>query len=202
MCGGISSLLTLGLAPENRRSTRVFAYLIAYNTGRITSYVLAGAIIGGLGGLLVELSDLHALQRSLQFVTAGIMILLGLYIANIVHFVSHLEKIGYFVWRHLRPIGQQFLPVKSIKSALFLGVIWGWLPCGLVYSALIATLGSGNGVNGAMLMLAFGLGTLPALLGMGLFAASLGRFLQRKSVRLTAGFLVIVIAIIQLYHAI
>ncbi len=198
MCGGISSLLTLGLAPQNRRGATAIYYLLAYNGGRLSSYVAAGAIVGGLSGGLLQLSELHQMQRVLQLLAGGVMVLLGLYIADLFRGISHLENLGGYLWRYLKPLGQRFLPVTSWWSALFLGVIWGWLPCGLVYSALIATLGSGSSAQGAWLMLSFGLGTLPALLGMGLFAAALGRYLQKRAVRLAAGCMVIGLAIYQM----
>ncbi|MDM7322048.1 MAG: sulfite exporter TauE/SafE family protein, partial [Gammaproteobacteria bacterium] len=97
------------------------------------------------------------------------------------------EQAGGVIWRRIEPFARRLLPVRSPRQALLLGFLWGWLPCGLVYSTLIWALASGSPAQGALLLLGCGLGTLPNLLLMGVFAAQLGRFLRKTVVRSLAG---------------
>lgn len=103
---------------------------------------------------------------------------------------TKIEGIGKPIWKRLNPLLNKLLPIKSVPACFGVGVLWGWLPCGLVYSASLYALGSGNALHGGLYMLAFALGTLPNLLAMGIFAAQLKTFLQKRMVRLCAGLLV------------
>ncbi len=192
MCGGIVGALTFGLPAEVRQSpVRVFPYLVAYNMARITAYVLAGALMGGLGWLAAGLVAMHAAQLVLQVIAGGFMVLLGLYLAGWWAGLARVERAGGVLWRKIEPFARTLLPVKSPRHAVMLGFVWGWLPCGLVYSVLIWALASGSPTQGALLLLGFGLGTLPNLMLMGVFAAQLARFLRQAWVRALAGTLVI-----------
>ncbi|MEO3958984.1 sulfite exporter TauE/SafE family protein, partial [Chromobacterium piscinae] len=115
------------------------------------------------------------------------LIAMGLYLAGFAQAIVALEKLGQPVWRRVQPLVGRLLPVRSAGGAVAVGAAWGWLPCGLVYSASISALASGSAWNGAGMMLAFGLGTLPNLLLMGVFADGLRRWMQKRPVRLTAG---------------
>lgn len=188
MCGGIVGALTFGLPAEVRASpARVFPYLLAYNLARISAYTLAGALMGGLGWLAMDLVAFHAAQQVLQVLAGLFMVMLGLYLAGWWAGLARVERAGGVIWRRIEPFARRLLPVRSPRQALMLGFLWGWLPCGLVYSTLIWALASGHPAQGALLLLGFGLGTLPNLLLMGVFAAQLGRFLRKPMVRSLAG---------------
>ncbi|MBI3574562.1 MAG: sulfite exporter TauE/SafE family protein, partial [Gammaproteobacteria bacterium] len=158
MCGGIVGALTLGLHDDIRRSpVRLFPYLAAYNIGRIASYAIAGALLGALSAKALGLAPPAQVRWIVKLVTGGFMIALGLYLAGWWPGLAALERLGGKLWVRIEPFGRRFLPVNHPLKALALGLVWGWLPCGLVYSALAWSLASGDAVQGAALMLAFGL---------------------------------------------
>lgn len=192
MCGGIVGVLTLGLPDRTRlRFRAMLPYLLAYNTGRITSYTLAGALVGGVGAWAANLASVHYGQQVLHVLAGLFMIVLGLYLAGWWQGLVQVERAGGVLWRRIEPLGRRLLPVTTARQALSLGLLWGWLPCGLVYSVLIWAVSAGDAVRGALLMLSFGLGTLPALLAMGSFAATLAGLVRKPAVRRVAGTLVI-----------
>ncbi|HRD66676.1 MAG TPA: sulfite exporter TauE/SafE family protein [Candidatus Competibacter sp.] len=192
MCGGIVGALALGLPPMPGHPLRVrLPFLLAYNVGRIVSYTVAGALAGGVGAWAANLVSVHRAQLALQVVAGLFMILLGLYLAGWWPVLGHLERAGGVLWRRIEPLGRRLLPVRVPAQALGVGLVWGWLPCGLVYSVLVWAIGSGGAGQGALLLLGFGLGTLPTLLAMGTVAATLAGFVRRPIVRQAAGMLVI-----------
>ena len=200
MCGGIVGALTFGLAEERRaRLGRMLPLQVAYNLGHIASYTLAEALMGGLGVLITRLMPVQYAQRGLLAVAGVFMILLGLYLAGWWSGLARLEAAGGVLWRRIEPLGRRLLPVRSPAGALALGLLWGWLPCGLVYSVLIWSVSAGGAAEGAGLMLAFGLGTLPNLLAMGLMASALARWARRAAVRQAAGALVIALGVYTLW---
>jgi uncharacterized protein len=203
MCGGIVGALTLGL-PEHLRNRPAGAwpFHIAYNLGRITSYTLAGALAGGLGAGLLQLTELRQAQLVLQVIAALFMLALGLYLGGWWAGLVRVERLGGHLWRRLEPFGRRLLPVASPPQAFALGLVWGWLPCGLVYSVLIWSLAAGSAREGAQLMLAFGLGTLPNLLLMGALAAQLGSFVRQPWPRRVAGGLVLAFGLVLLARAV
>lgn len=188
MCGGFVSAVSVYL-PQQKSNKLIF--LFTYNTGRILSYAIAGVLAGLLGASSFFLNHILPIQNILYLLSSGMLILLGLYLAGIWHGLTYLEKIGGVLWQHIQPYSKKFIPIKNLKHALILGGLWGWLPCGLVYSVLIAAIATGSALNGGLLMLAFGLGTLPTLLAMGLTAIKLKNFLQHIWVRRGCGLLVI-----------
>jgi hypothetical protein len=185
MCGGIVAAFSFradGSAPP-------FRLHLGYNLGRVLSYTLFGALAGALGGSL-NLLQIHPLQLVLYVLAQMVMVFLGLYLAGWNRWVLIFEHAGGALWKHVQPVFKKLLPVRNLPGAFVAGMAWGWLPCGLVYSVLVGALASGSATSGAALMLAFGLGTLPNLLGMGLFARSLQPFLQHPITRRAAGLLV------------
>lgn len=192
MCGGIVGALSFSVSPDKKQTpSTLFPILLGYNLGRITSYTLAGAIIGGLSATLISLTDLHQSQLILQTIAAIFMITLGLYLANIWTGLVKIEAVGKKLWGLIEPLGRRFIPVASFTKAIPLGFFWGWLPCGLVYSVLIMTLSAGSMSKGALLMLAFGLGTLPNLLAMGFIATKLSQFTRKPVVKMLAGLTIV-----------
>ncbi len=199
MCGGIVGALTLGLpAVPDRPLLGRLPFLLAYNLGRIISYVVAGALAGGVGAWAAHLLAVHQAQLVLQLLAGLFMILLGLYLAGWWTGLARLEQAGGRVWRWIEPLGRRLLPVRTPGRALGIGLVWGWLPCGLVYSVLVWAMGAGGVLNGGLLMLCFGLGTLPALLAMGTFAAALAGFMRRPAVRRIIGTLVILFGVYEI----
>jgi uncharacterized protein len=199
MCGGIVGVLTMGLPASNRPSgLKRLPYLLAYNSGRIGSYVIAGAVVGFLGaGASRYLSPADALTAG-RVISGLFMLALGLYIGGWSPALVHLERFGEKLWRRIEPFGRRFLPAKHPLHALGLGLVWGWLPCGLVYSALAFALASGDVMQGAARMAAFGLGTLPMLLAMGAAAHYLVVFTRKPAVRHFAGAVIIAFGVITL----
>lgn len=185
MCGGIVGAFSFnaGATAAGRR----ISFQAAYNLGRIASYGVTGAVAGAAGsaGLLAE--GLIPVQQGLYASANLMLIALGLYMAGLWRGVAHLERAGGLLWRRLQPWTARMLPIDSLPRAFAAGTVWGWLPCGLVYSVLFTALLSASPVTGALIMLAFGAGTLPNLMAMGWFAGSLKGFLQRPWVRYGAG---------------
>ncbi len=199
MCGGIVGALTLGLPAAARgRFPAMLPYLLAYNAGRIASYVAAGLLAGGVGAWTAQLTSVHHGQQALQLLAGGFMILLGLYLGDWWRGLARVEQAGGLLWQHIEPLGRRLLPVRTPAQALGIGLVWGWLPCGLVYSVLIWAIGTGSAWRGGLLLLSFGLGTLPALLAMGAFAAALARWVRSPWVHGIAGALVIAFGIYQI----
>ncbi|MDD0986696.1 sulfite exporter TauE/SafE family protein [Pseudomonas shahriarae] len=189
MCGGLMGALTLAIPPEQR--SRRFRLLLAYNLGRILSYAAAGVLIG-LAGWAVANSPAAMFMRIL----AGLLLIsMGLYLAGWWSGLTRIESLGRGLWRHIQPFANRLLPVSSLPRALLLGALWGWLPCGLVYSTLLWAASQGNAVDSGLLMLAFGLGTWPVLLATGLAAERVTALLRKRSVRMAGGLLVIVFGI-------
>lgn len=181
MCGGLVTALTLQL----RRQTTLGLWL--YNLGRLSSYVLVGALAGTLGAGTAWFHDILPLQRMLAVFSHVLLIILGLYVAQIWQGILVIERAGSTIWRQIEPLARRLLPVETLGQAYVAGVLWGWLPCGLVYSWVVNALTTGSAVGGASLMLAFGIGTLPNLLVMGHFAQQLRQWQQRPWVRLCSG---------------
>lgn len=185
MCGGLMGALTLAI-PAEQRGRRV-RLLLGYNLGRIFSYAAAGLLIG-LAGWAVASSPA---AMALRVVAALLLICMGLYLAGWWSGLTRIEALGRGLWRLIQPLTRRFMPVSSVPRALILGALWGWLPCGLVYSTLLWAASQGNALDSALLMFAFGLGTWPVLLATGLAAERLTALLRKRGVRIAGGLLVI-----------
>ncbi len=186
MCGSIVGILTAQLPKDGAR----WPFHLAYNSGRIASYTLAGALAGSIGQAGFLLRDVAPVQYLLFALSSLMLIALGLYLAGIWNMVRRIEQVGRLLWQRIQPLTRPLLPVTTPTRALLLGALWGWLPCGLVYSVLVTALASGHARSGALIMLAFGLGTLPNLLVIGLFWERCRRWVQSPGVRLFAGLIV------------
>ena len=185
MCGGLMGALTLAIPPEQRG--RRLQLLLAYNLGRILSYATAGLLFG-LAGWAVASSPAAMLLR----IVAGLLLIsMGLYLGGWWSGLTRIEALGRGLWRHIQPVASRLLPVSSLPRALLLGALWGWLPCGLVYSTLLWAASQGDALDSGLLMLAFGLGTWPVLLATGMAAERLTALLRRRGVRMAGGLWVI-----------
>lgn len=188
MCGGLSSALTYALPDASRRGIRLVGWQLLYNSGRLLTYSLLGLMAGWL---LSGLQDIGAAQQGIRIIAGVFMILLGAYLAGWFQALGALERIGAPLWRKMEPLRRKLLPVTHPAQAVAAGMLWGFLPCGLVYSAMALAVTRAVPVESALVMLAFGLGTLPTLMATGTAAGQLRRLLQRPGTRQTAGLLVI-----------
>jgi len=182
MCGGIVAAMSL---QGGKRQPLPFH--LGYNLGRVLSYTLAGTLAGLVGSAAFLSERLLPVQTGLYVLAQVVLILMGLYLAGLSRAVLWLERAGGGLWNKLQPVFGRLLPIRDFPGALAAGAIWGWLPCGLVYSVLVTALASGGAASGALLMLAFGLGTLPNLLAMGWAAERLRALAANRTVKLIAG---------------
>jgi uncharacterized protein len=193
MCGGIAT--GLGMASQGKNNPLL---ILGYNVGRLTSYAVAGVLVALIG----YWGKSHLMVGPWLRILAGcILVLMGFYIAGWWQSLRWLENLGGHVWRRIQPVGNRFMPVTSVGHALCLGLVWGWLPCGLVYSALAYAATAASPVDGGLMMLAFGLGTMPAMVLGGIFAASLKAFFQRRWVRLLMAVIIMGFGVWTLYGA-
>jgi hypothetical protein len=172
--------------------------LVAYNTGRITSYVIAGAIAGALGAGAGSLFDMDTAHRFGRVIGALFLAGFGLYLFGFPAVLAPLERAGASIWQRVEPLGRRFLPPEHFGQALGLGLVWGWLPCGLVYSTLALAATAGGPAAGMRTMLAFGLGTLPMLLAMGVASGWIARTTRNLWIRRVAGLALIALAALML----
>ncbi len=201
MCGGIVAALNLRAPQPSTPTGRSGAGLgrqLAYSLGRVASYACAGAIAGGAGGLGLLYDDVLPARIALLVVANALVVLLGLYLAGLGTAVLALERAGSVVWRGVTRLGARLAPAEKWPRAVAVGLAWGWIPCGLVYSVLATALVSGSAARGAAVMAAFGLGTLPNLFAAGVAASSLHRFLRAPRTRLLAGLAVIALGLVGL----
>ncbi len=217
MCGGIVGALSAGVPAASvnppmggvagrvsrtaSRSAANWQLHLAYNAGRITSYTLAGALLGAIGGLGMVLNNVLPVQMALYIGANLMLIALGLYLTGVTALLAPVERLGHRLWVLIQPLTRRFLPARSVAQALPLGLLWGFLPCGLVYSVLATALVSGSADRGAGLLLAFGLGTLPNLMLVGLLLARLRDVVRRKWVRIASGVLVLGFGVFGLVNA-
>lgn len=173
------------------------ARVLAFNAGRIGSYAVAGALAGLLGSI-PTLINVAAVQTAAYWLASLMLVLLGLTLMNVWHGLARVESAGRVIWRRVQPLTRRLLPVQNPVQALALGALWGWVPCGMVYSVLMTALLTGSAAHGALVMAAFGLGTLPLLFTMGVAGMSVQPFLQRPAVRNAAGLLVLAFGVLGL----
>lgn len=189
MCGGIIGALSMGLPASIRSSSsKSFMMVCGYNLGRIVSYSGAGLLLGSAAVLLPETAGGHFF---IQIIAAVVLVVLGLNIGGWLPRWSVIESIGVRAWRLIQPLGKRFIPVDSVPRALMMGMVWGWLPCGLVYSVLLWAALSGGPVSGALTMLCFGLGTLPGMITAGMAAGRLRNWLHRAMIKKTFAVIII-----------
>jgi hypothetical protein len=182
MCGGIAA--ALGQAMPERSAARGLVGASVYSLGRITSYSIAGGAVGFAGESFSAATGWVIGSR----VLAGVLILtFGLHVAGWWNGLAAVERIGLVVWRRIAPLARHIGRPDRIWKTFTLGMLWGWLPCGLVYAALLSAAATGEGLLGAGIMACFGLGTLPALLAASGFGARVGSFLALRSARRVAG---------------
>lgn len=189
MCAGISGLFAANASASSLRSDTPKA--VAYNVGRILTYTILGALIGAVGSTFVD--AIPRLAGPVRLAGGVLIVLVGLQVAFRWRLLAPIENMGAKLWSRVAPSGSRLFPVTSLFGAIQLGLLWGLLPCGLVYSALLIAASTADTVRGALVMLMFGLGTLPAMLATGLSAARVASFASKN--RVLAGLLIIALGI-------
>ncbi len=205
MCGGIVTAFGTQriIAVVAARTPRAadFARQLAFNGGRVSSYALAGSLAGLAGGAAAYMADAMPVQAVLYAVANVMLVLVGLYLMGVGRLLARLEALGAPLWRRLQPWAARGLAARTLPGAYAAGLAWGWLPCGLVYAALAVAAVAASPAEGALAMLAFGLGTLPNLLAAGFAAVQLRRWFARRAVRVAAGAVVLGFGAFGLAHA-
>jgi len=200
MCGGILGALSLSLPLEIRQHRgRLMFYIVLLNLGRLLSYAIAGAISGAFGIGLLQALGFDQAHIFLRYFAALFMAAIGLYLAGWFPQMSALERLGKPVWQGLQPFIQRLMPVNTPSRALFYGMLWGWLPCGLVYMLLLMSMTAGSAAQGASMMLAFGLGTLPVMILTGMLTAWMRRLGSQQKLRQLVGLIIVMMALASLF---
>jgi sulfite exporter TauE/SafE len=189
MCGGISGLFAVNANVASLRAQ--FTKAIAYNLGRILTYAIIGAAVAVLGKSAV--ASIPALMAPIRLASGVLIVFVGLQLAFGWRILAPLENAGARLWKRIAPAAQGLVPVNTIPQALGLGLIWGWLPCGLVYSVLLLAATTAQPAGGGLVMIAFGLGTMPAMVATGVSASKLAQFMSGK--RMGAGLLIVLLGL-------
>lgn len=193
MCGGIAG--ALGAVTTRRKDGGTPWFLLAgYQFGRLASYTTAGVLIGGIGASVVQFVDQEHVRIALRWLTALVFAALALNLLRGSRGVDF--ALGHSIWARLAPLARRFVPVRTWPRAFALGALWGWMPCGLVYSVLfVAALGA-NPLQSAGIMFAFGLGTVPAVLAGAFGAHRAMRWLGQPQLRSGVAGLFLVFAVL------
>jgi sulfite exporter TauE/SafE len=188
MCGGIAAALNLG-------GPRSSAITLSYHTGRIASYTLLGALLGFAAGS----ADIAGWTIGLRYLAGLLLIGMGLYIADWWRGMALLERAGSRLWQPVQRLSSHWLPLRRWPQGFALGLCWGLMPCGLIYSSLAWAATAQNAATSALMMLLFGLGTLPAMLATSLGAQRLQAFLRQRGLKLAIALLLIASGLWTLY---
>lgn len=189
MCGGVATGLAAGTGAGPGRASARAAFSL--NVGRVLGYALAGALVAGFGAGLVTLVDAGQVIWMLRLAVGAVLVLIGLRLLGGPDRLRGLGRVGRVVWQRVQPLTGHLLPANTVPRQLALGALWGWLPCGLSWSLLLAALFTVDAVHGALTMAAFGLGTLPAMVPMTWGSAGLARRLAGRRTRVALGLLVL-----------
>jgi len=190
MCGGIAGALAMR-DREAGTGARV-ANVLAYNLSRVTSYAVAGAIAGMLGGALLRAVDVRALSVAIRVLSGLIMVAAAGRLLFGWRLLDPLEAAGSRLWRRIAPMAGRQSGHGGLRAAIGFGLAWGWLPCGMTYSMLLLAATSASAPLGAAVMLAFGAGTLPSMTTAGLAFDRVARLLSTHlSLKRVAGLLLL-----------
>lgn len=189
MCGGIVTAFSAAtpLLPRGE----LLARQAAFNAGRISTYAALGGLAGAAGSVGALASEALSAQTALYVFANATLVLVGVHLAGFGGPLARIEALAAPLWRRVQPLASRLLPAPGGSRAYAAGLLWGVLPCGLVYGALAVAVFAGSALEGALGMLAFGAGTLPVLLATGAAAAGARRWLARRAVRVGAGALVL-----------
>lgn len=200
MCGGFIGAVQLH-RPREMPASRL---AVGYHGGRITSYTAAGALIGLLGGALFT-QNLLPVQVALLVIGGLMLLALGVSMLRGNRWMRGLETVGHWAWKWIAPLARRVFPPRSLGQAYLAGLAWGWIPCGMVYAVLPLALVAGGAWQGALVMFAFGLGTLPNMIAVDVAATRIsadGRLVASRSwLKLAAGVVIIAFGVSGLAHA-
>lgn len=193
MCGGIVSLFNLAGRREATQTIGIPMNL-AFQAGRVSCYALLGAAGGAGAGLL--LGDRAWVGVAFRWVSLFLLVSIALSILGWWSPGKYLEKTGAVLWSKVQRLARPLLPVRSAIAAYGLGITWGFLPCGLIYSALAWSLTSGSALQASLMMFCFGVGTMPALLGVGAMAGGIKQQMRRPAVRYSLAIFLVALALL------
>lgn len=170
MCGGIIGALTLSIDKGIQNTKRsIFLYILAYNGGRISGYMIAGTAAAMIGSIVFGVVDKNSVRMVIRLFVFFLMLSIGFYLAGWFPRLALVEILGKPLWRVLEPVGKKILPVKCLTHAFLFGIIWGWMPCGLSYSIMFWASSFSHAYEGALLMFFFGIGTSVPVMTAGMF---------------------------------
>lgn len=192
MCGGLAGALGMRARIASASNAATLGNIAAYQLGRVGGYTMAGALAGSLGTALQSVVDLAKFATVVRVASGVLLVLIAIRILSGWNALTGLERLGAHLWRNLQPLAKHSAARGGLSSSLLLGLLWGWLPCGLVYSMLLFAALSSNAWTGAMLMLAFGIGTLPSMLASGMLAANLQTLFKQRWPRAVSGVLLLI----------
>ncbi len=199
MCAGIVGALSMTIPSGIRDDRWTFTILvIAYNLGRISTYTILGVIAGLSGVAIVDQVFIESGQRMLQIIAGILLCGIGLNLMGLFPWTNKLGAIGYAIWSYIRPVGRYFFPVTNIYRAFASGMIWGMLPCAVIYSALLTSIAMANVYKSTLVMLFFGLGTLPGMIITGMISGNTNKKFQSSLLRYLAAILILALGIYSL----
>jgi uncharacterized protein len=195
MCGGISGALGMRARRNGAGHGKALAHAVTYQIGRIASYSVAGALVGGFGGILQATFDFNRVAVVSRILAGFVLFLAAIGVLFKWRPLAPLEVLGGRLWIHVAPAARA-IPATGLRGSLLLGMVWGWLPCGLIYSMLLIAALAGGPLQGAATMLCFGAGTAPAVLAIGMFGGHLWRVAMARGLNLAAGSLLMVFGLL------
>lgn len=199
MCGGIASAFSMQFSKKTMTSRQtVLWYTVLYNLARVFSYSMAG-LLAGLFSYQVTQSTASSLYFPLQVLASVVLILVALNILGLLPFVSYLDRLGRGLTPYLKNVSKILLPIDSPLKAFSLGLVWGWLPCGLVYSMLTVAITTGKVMDSVLVMFLFGLGTLPAMIAIGVLGGFNKQLLQHQGLKYVAAIILLLMAAVPFY---
>ena len=196
MCGGITTALGMASAGARVGHPRVLL-VIGYQVGRIVSYAIAGGIVGGAVGHVVDWLDIDAVRRGLRVLSAVALLVAALVAFGMLRDPG--SRVGRLAWRRIAPIGRRLLPVTGLTRALGFGMVWGWMPCGLAYTVIVIAALEQDALRAAATMLVFGIGTAPTMIALAFGAGRAANLAAGNTARRVAGTILICSAALTLF---
>jgi uncharacterized protein len=195
MCGGLAGAFGMRVRSSATATSNAFSNALPYHAGRLSGYAVAGAACGLLGATLQTILDLARIGAWLRTASGVLLLMIALRTLSPWNPLRWLETLGAKFWRGLQPLTRKTAALNGNAHAIALGFLWGWLPCGLVYSMLLFAALSGRALDGATILLAFGLGTLPAMLASSVLTAQARNLLRSQWPRLASGVLLLALGV-------
>jgi len=192
MCGGIAG--SFSLMAGSKAGISAYTPAFTFNLGRLLSYMLLGGLAALILGITGDALHVPGWSRILRALTAVMILLIGMQFLFGMRLLEPLERMGSGVWKRVQPFAVRMSARPGLSGRLLLGLCWGMIPCGLVYSVLLTAASSNSLLAGSLVMLAFGLGTLPSMLGVAWVAPSLNTFMHDQWVRKLIGFSLVLLA--------